>query len=703
MSETQNNPFLATTGLPQFDRMTPDQVAPAMDKVLADAEAGIEKIESSLTPTWAGLLEPLDELGIPFDYSWGCVSHLMSVKNSPELREAHEKVQPKLVELHLRINQSRPVYEGLLAIRDGDEWNKLDEAQRRIVESNIRSAEQAGVGLDGEAKERFVEISRELSKLGTKFSNNVLDAQKLFELILTDNGATQGWPQNLRDLAAQSHNEARELEESSVAADADEATADDGPWRITLDMPIYLPFLQHHRGRAEREQLFRAQVTVASTGEFDNTEVIAQTLRLRKEQVGLLGYDSYADYSLSSKMAPDVAAVEKMLGELGGPSRPHAEADLQDLRELAQGGGQPDGQTEELMHWDLQFWGERLREQRFDYTDDQLRPYFPMPRVLDGLFGIVERLFDVTVEAADGEAPVWQKDVRYFKVSGAGGEQIASFFLDAYSRPADKRGGAWMNDCLTRRRLRGTLSLPVVHLVCNGTPPVQDTPSLMSFREVETLFHEFGHGLQGMLTTVDYGEASGLNGVEWDAVELASQFMENWCYHKPTLMGMTQHVETGESLPDELFDKINRARTFRAGSLMLRQLEFSATDMMLHSSFDVAGSDTVFDAQRRISEKLAVFPLPDWDRMLCSFGHIFAGGYAAGYYSYKWAEVLSADVWGAFEEAGLDNDAALKKLGARFRDTVLALGGGRHPMDIFRDFRGREPDTQALLRQCGLL
>ncbi|MDA0336525.1 MAG: M3 family metallopeptidase [bacterium] len=698
-ADLSDNPFLATEGLPPFDRMEAEHVVPAMEQVLADSATAIVQIESSLTPTWEGLLQPLDELGIPHEYSWGCISHLMGVKNSPALRTAHEEMQPKLVEIGLRISQSKPVYEGLKAIRDGAEWERLDEAQRRIVEQNIRGAEHAGVGLEGADKERFLEISRELSQIGTQFSNNVLDARKAFELVLTDKTAATGWPQSLRHVAAQSYNEARTVEDSAVVADATEATAVDGPWRITLDYPSYLPFMQHHRGRSEREQLYRAQTTLASSGKHDNTDLITQTLRLRKERVALLGYDTYADFSLSNKMAPDVAAVDQMFSELSGPSRAHAEQDLQDLRQLARDGGQ----QEALAHWDLPFWSERLREQRFDYTDDELRPYFPMPRVLDGLFGVTQRLFDVTVESADGAAPVWHKDVRYFKVKDADGRQVASFYLDPYSRPQDKRGGAWMNECLTRRRVSGKLSLPVVHLVCNGTPPVGDTPSLMSFSEVETLFHEFGHGLQGMLSTVDYGEASGINGVEWDAVELASQFMENWCYHKPTLTGMTKHVETGAPLPDDLFDKISAARTFFAGTQMLRQLEFGKTDMTLHHAYDTTGSDTVFDVHRRVADEMSVFPLFADDRRLCSFTHIFAGGYAAGYYSYKWAEVLSADAWGAFEEAGLDNEEALQALGRRFRDTVLALGGGRHPMDVFRDFRGREPDTQALLRHSGLL
>ena len=323
--------------------------------------------------------------------------------------------------------------------------------------------------------------------------------------------------------------------------------------------------------------------------------------------------------------------------------------------------------------------------------------------MLQGLFGLIERLFGVRIVAADEEAPRWHKDVRFFKVLDESGTQVAAFYYDPYSRPENKRGGAWMDDCLSRRRINGKLQVPVAHLICNGTPPSGGKPALMTFREVETLFHEFGHGLQHMLTKVDYPDAAGISGVEWDAVELPSQFMENWCYHQPTVMGMTGHYETGEPLPDELFQKICAARTFRAGSDMLRQLTFGLTDMDLHSAFDPAGSESIFDVQRRVMERTSVLPMLPEDRFLCSFQHIFSGGYAAGYYSYKWAEVLSADAFGAFEEAGLDNDAAVREVGRRFRDTVLALGGARHPMDVFRDFRGRDPDPQPLLRQYGLV
>jgi oligopeptidase A len=696
---SNDNPFLATRGLPPYDKMEASQVAEAMDRVIATAEKKIDEIEQNLTPTWEGVMQPLEALDLPFSYAWSPVGHLLGVKNSDDLRTAHEAIQPRMVELSLRINQSRPIYDCLKALQAEPDWNRLDEAQRRAIEGKVLQAEHAGVGLQGEQKERFLEISRELSRISTKFSNNVLDARKQFELIIEDVGNAEGWPTTLKQVAAQSYNEARTSDDSKVAKDAGEASPDSGPWRITLDYPSFIPFMQHHRVRADRELMYRAQMTLASSGEFDNQELIRETLKLRKEKAGLLGYDSFADLSLSSKMASGVSAVSDMFDSLSAPSKPHADSDLKALAELAS----ESGQTESLLHWDTGFWAERLREKLFDYTDEELRPYFPLSRVLDGLFSLAERLFDVKITRADGEAPVWHDEVQYFKVADVSTyEQMASFYLDPYSRPSEKRGGAWMAGCLDRRIVDGEVRLPVVHLICNGTPPVGDTPSLMGFREVETLFHEFGHGLQGMLTTVDYAEVSGLGGVEWDAVELASQFMENWCYHKETLLGMTQHVESGEPLPDDLYEKIVASRNFRAGSLMLRQLEFGKTDMLLHSSFDPNGSETVFDVHRQVSSEMSVLQPLEEDCFLCGFSHIFAGGYAAGYYSYKWSEVLSADAFGAFEEAGLTNEAKIRVLGRKFRDTILALGGGRHPMELFKDFRGREPDTKALLLQTGL-
>ena len=416
-------------------------------------------------------------------------------------------------------------------------------------------------------------------------------------------------------------------------------------------------------------------------------------------QEGRLGYENYAAVSLARKMAGSVDAVQKMFDNLLSASQAGGQRELKEVTELANANGH-DG---ELAHWDVGFWAERLREERYAFTDEELRPYFSLERVLDGLFELCNRLFGITCKDATEKAPSWNDDVRYFEVFNENDDQIAAFYLDPYSRPENKRGGAWMDDCICRSVTSEHTRLPVAHLICNGTPPVGDTPSLMTFREVETLFHEFGHGLQHMMTTVDLRDVSGINGVEWDAVELPSQFMENWCYHRPTLLGMAIHYETAEVLPDDLFEKICKARTYRAASGMLRQLQFGMTDMTLHSAFDPNGDETVFDVHAQIAEKTSPLPPLPENRFLCSFQHIFAGGYAAGYYSYKWAEVLSADAFSAFEEAGLDNEETVAEVGRKFRDTVLAEGGSRHPMEIYEDFRGRAPNTDALLRHNGLV
>ena len=555
----------------------------------------------------------------------------------------------------------------------------------------MRNAELGGIGLSGAARERFNAIEQELSQLSTDFSNHVLDATKAYGLEITDAKDAEGWPETLRQLAAQSWSKAH--------ADAPPATPAAGPWRITLEAPLYIPFMEHCRNRDLREQLYRAFITRAATEPFDNSGLIPKILQLRQEQAKLLGFENYAAVSLSRKMAGKPDAVRDMFTRLRDASWTAAERDLADLKSLQES----HGDKTPLALWDVGFWAERLREQRFDYTDEQLRPYFPFEKVLDGLFRLMHRLFGVAVQRATEPVSLWNDDVRFYHIRDEAGELIAAFYLDPYSRPENKRGGAWMDNCLGRRRLPdGRLQLPVAHLVCNQTPPIGEKPSLMSFREVETLFHEMGHGLQHMLTKVELPDAAGIHGVEWDAVELPSQFMENWCYHRPTLLGMTGHYETGEPLPEDLFDKIAASRTYRAGSMMLRQLMLGMTDLELHTTYDPHGSESAFDVQRRIAKLTSLLPLLPEDRFLCAFSHIFAGGYAAGYYSYKWAEILSADAFAAFEEAGLDNDAAVAQTGRRFRDTVLALGGGKHPLDVFREFRGREPSVEPLLKQCGL-
>ncbi len=692
MGNPDKNPLMARTGLPDFNAITPEHVIPAMDATLAEIEKKLQEIEQNIVPTWEGLCQKLEDLDTPFEYTWGVVNHLISVKNSDALRKAHQEILPKVISFSLRMSQSRPIYEGLKKLQASTEFARLNDARRRIVEKKIKAAEHAGVGLDGAKRERFNEIAKRKSQLNTEFSNNVLDATKAFELVISNKSDTEGWPNNLKQQAAQSY--AKEKGQPGQKADPE-----NGPWRITLDYPSSGPFLQHSRNREQRREVYHAMVTRASCGKFDNSEKIREILELRHEEARILGFKTYAELSLDSKMAPDVAAVEKMFAELEKPAKPIARKELEDLKKIAA----ESGQKEELAHWDVAFWAERLREKLYDFTDDQLRPYFPLPRVLDGLFSLAERIFGIRIsKSSDSSIPIWHEDVDFFDIKDEDGTLMAHFYLDPYSRPAEKRGGAWMNECFGRRIISGKVRLPVIYLVCNGTPPLDGKPSLMSFNEVTTLFHEFGHGIQGMLTEIDEAEAAGINGVEWDAVELASQFMENWCYNKPTLMAMARHYETGQTIPEDLFEKVKAAKNFRSGSAMLRQLEFGKTDMYLHHHFDLKGKETPFEAGRKIALETGIMPPYEHERFLCSFSHIFAGGYCAGYYSYKWAEVLSSDAFAAFEEAGLENENAIRELGRKYRKTILAMGGSKHPTEVYKMFRGRDATTAALLRHSGL-
>ncbi|WP_036485799.1 M3 family metallopeptidase [Myxosarcina sp. GI1] len=681
------NPLLIGKGLPPFDKIEPAHVVPAMTELLNELEADLSKLEANVTPTWSGLAEPLTEMEEKLGWSWGIVGHLMGVKNSPELREAYETIQPEIVKFYNKLSQSKPLYEAFKELRNSKEWKQFEPAQQRIVEASLRDFELSGVGLEGEAKERFNQIQLELAELSTKFSNNVLDATKAFKLKLTDKKDVEGLPESALSLMAQTAKEEGETE----------ATTEAGPWVVTLDYPSFMPFMKYATNRELREKLYKAFISRASEGELDNKPHIDRILKLRQEKAKLLGFDSFAELSLARKMAPNVEAVEQLSEELRIASYEAAQQEFEELKAFA---------GQDLKHWDTSYWSEKQREAKFDFSEEELRPYFSLERVLDGLFGLVDRVFGVKVKAADGQAPVWHPDVRYFQIEDETGETIAYFYLDPYSRPAEKRGGAWMDDCIGRAKMtiedKTSTRLPVAYLICNQTPPVGDKPSLMTFREVETLFHEFGHGLQHMLTKVDYLGASGINNVEWDAVELPSQFMENWCYDRPTLFGMAKHYQTGETLPEEYYQKLLAAKNYMSGSAMLRQLHFGLVDIELHHRYQPGGEETPNQVRDRIAETTSILqPLPE-DNFLCSFGHIFAGGYAAGYYSYKWAEVLSADAFAAFEEAGLDDETAISKVGKLYRDTVLALGGSLHPMEVFKQFRGREPQTEPLLRHSGL-
>ncbi|MFM8605137.1 MAG: M3 family metallopeptidase [Cyanobium sp.] len=701
-------PLLVGEGLPSFEAILPQHVDAHIPELMAQLEAELAAIEAKLEAAlaegrsleWHELMDPLHRLGERLRWSWGVVSHLNGVCNSPELREAHARQQASVVAFGNRAGQSRAIHRALKSLESRSD---LDGTQRRILAAELRDMELRGVGLEGELQAAFNAASQELAELSTAFGNRVLDATNAWTLRLTGEAEVEGLPDSLRAQLAQ-----------AAAAVGDEgATPGNGPWLLGLDMPRYAPFLQYSRRRDLRERVYKAHVSRASGedpasgpggagGDRGNWPVIERILELRRQQAERLGYANWAEVSLASKMAGSEAQVERLLEDLRAAAYPAAERELEELRACA--GRHGATEAGDLQPWDVPFWAEVLRRERFDLDSEALRPWFPLPQVLDGLFALCDRLFAITIEAADGEAPVWHPDVRFFRVRDrATGAPIAAFYLDPYSRPGSKRGGAWMDECLVRSvRPDGTPVLPVAYLVCNQSPPVGQTPSLMTFQEVETLFHEFGHGLHHMLTTVERPQAAGINNVEWDAVELPSQFMENWCYDRSTLLGMACHWQSDEPLPEAEFAKLQAARTFMGGAATLRQVHFALTDLRLHSRWHPESGQTPEQLRREVAATTTLLEPIDEDAFLCSFGHIFAGGYSAGYYSYKWAEVLSADAFSAFEEVGLDNEELIRATGRRFRDTVLSLGGSRHPREVFEEFRGREPSAEALIRHTGL-
>jgi oligopeptidase A len=690
------SPLLRGEGLPPFEAITPEQVHTAIPQLLEQLNGELSTLESRLeqglseaegggTPLgWAEVMEPLHHLGERLRWSWGVVSHLNGVCNTPELREAHQSQQGAVVAFGSRAGQSAVLYRALGALLE--QRQGLDATQLRILEAERRDMELRGVGLAGAEQEAFNAATAELAKLASDFGNHVLDATNGWSLTLSTEEELAGLPKSLKDLLAQAAREAGE----------------EG-WRMGLDMPRVMPFLKYSQRRDLRETVYRAQVARASSGELDNGPLIERILTLRREQARRLGFTNWAEVSLASKMAGSVAEVEQLLEELRAAAYPAAERELDALRAIARRQGAPE--AGDLKPWDVAYWAEKLRQESFELNSEALRPWFPLEQVLQGLFGLCQRLFDIRIVSTDpGEAPTWHPDVRYFRVlDGASGTPLAAFYLDPFSRPGSKRGGAWMDECLGRSRTpAGEPVLPVAYLICNQSPPVGDTPSLMTFEEVETLFHEFGHGLQHMLTTVERPQAAGINNVEWDAVELPSQFMENWCYDRATLMGMARHWQSGEPLPEAEYQKLLVARTFMGASATLRQVHFALVDLRLHSVWSPEGGQSPEQLRRQLARTTTVLePIPE-DASLCAFSHIFAGGYSAGYYSYKWAEVLSADAFSAFEEVGLDVEDEVVATGRRFRDTVLALGGSRSPAEIFEAFRGRPPSSEALIRHSGL-
>lgn len=717
MANNLKNPVLPALlqgqGLPEYKEINANEIQIHIPRLLRSLNNELSELEQALnkklvseeTITWEDVMPPLHHINEQLRWSWGVVSHLNGVNNSSELREAHTAQQPEVVRFGNRIGQSKAIHSALIKLNKNPDQS-LDQTQQRILNTELLSMKHRGVGLEGAIQQEFNSASERLAELATNFSNHVLDATQQWSLLLTESEQVDGLPPRALEILASAARDAGDLHENGQPANAEH-----GPWRVGLDLPRYIPFITYSSQRELRETIYKAHVSRASSAELNNQPLIEEILDLRLDQAKRLGYANWAELSLASKMADSVQSVECLLEELRSAAYPVAESELAELQKFANQHiestktktARDDLPHDELKPWDVSFWAERLRQDRFNLNQENLRPWFPLPRVLEGLFNLCELLFNIRIEAADGEAPIWHDDVRFFRVLDQNGEALAAFYLDPFSRPSSKRGGAWMDECLIRSRGDDNqLVLPVAYLICNQTPPIGDKPSLMSFEEVETLFHEFGHGLQHMLTTINHPEAAGINNIEWDAVELPSQFMENWCLHRPTLMGMAKHWQTNEPLPEEEFQKLKSSRTFMAGSATLRQVHFALIDLRLHSQWNSAIGITPNQMRLELSPSTTIIHPIKEDNFLCAFSHIFCGGYAAGYYSYKWAEVLSADAFSAFEEAGLDLDEKLKETGARFRETVLSLGGSKPPSEVFVSFRGRPANTSALIRHSGL-
>ncbi len=686
-STPTDNPLLLPTApnaLPAFDRIRPDHAAPAIDSVLAENRARLQALfanaeSATQAAPWEGLLDPLEEIEDRLARVWGPVTHLFGVMSTAEWRKAYNACLPKITAYRLELAQNEVLfrtYEGLAA---SSAFGSLSAARQKVVRDAVRDFRLSGVALPPEGKTRFKEIALRLSELQSKFEENVIDS-------------VQGWSKHVTQEPLLSG-----MTEQGKASARAKATAKNlEGFRLTLDFPSYDAVISYADDRDLRRELYRAYGTRASdqgplAGKFDNTPLMDEILALRHEQALLLGMHSYAEMSFATKMAGTPDDVERFLLDLLARARPRAEVELAELKAFAKG---LDGLAD-FQPWDVAYYSEKLRQQKLGFSEEELRPYFPADRAITGMFVLVQKLYGVTIEKIEG-IPTWHADVTTYALREADGAQIGIFYLDPYTRE-DKRGGAWMDECIGRRRTRSGLQHPAAYLTCNFSPPLAGQPALLTHDELLTLFHEFGHGLHHLLTRVDEGSVSGIRGVAWDAIELPSQFMENWCYHEATLRSFARHFRTDEALPNQLLEKIRAGRAFQAGLATLRQIEFALFDLRLHRNYDPKTGGRVLETLTEVRNEVSVFPPPAWNRMPNSFTHVFAGGYAAGYYSYKWAEVLSADAFAAFEET-----LFAPATGRRFRDTVLAQGGSREAMDLFVDFRGRRPSIDALLRYSGL-
>ncbi len=673
------NALINMQGLPAFSSITPDMVEPAMDQLLQENRQTIQQLLGSRQEyTWKNLVEPLEKAEDRLSRTWSPVSHMNSVVNNDELRAAYNAVLPKLSEYATEVGQNGQLYNAYKQVA-GEAG--LDRAQRKLLQNALLDFHLSGVDLEEDKKQRFKEISQELSQLTTRFEENLLDATNAWSKLVTDESVLQGLPESALALARQTA-----------------AQRDQEGWLLTLEYPSYLPVMTYADDRQLRREVYEAFATRASdqgphAGQWDNTEAMERILELRHEQAGLLGFSNFADRSLAKKMARSSDEVIVFLTDLAERSRTQAENELDELREFA-------SETygfDDLQAWDIGYYAEKLRQDRHNISQEELKPYFPETRVLPGMFAVVERLYGIRIEETRG-IDTWHPDVRFFEIRDSHDHLRGQFYLDLYARPK-KRGGAWMDECATRFFTDTMDQIPVAYLTCNFSPPVDGKPSLFTHDEVLTLFHEFGHGLHHLLTTVDYPAVAGINGVAWDAVELPSQFMENWCWEKAALDLISGHVDTGDPIPDELYRRMYRAKNFQSAMQMVRQLEFALFDFRIHREYDPRRGGRIYEILQEVRQQVAVITPPAWNRFAHGFSHIFAGGYAAGYYSYKWAEVLSADAFSLFEERGIFN----ADTGQAFLQEVLQQGGSRDAMELFVAFRGREPKIEPLLRHSGIL
>jgi oligopeptidase A len=681
MTDPAANPLLDLSGLPRFAAIRPEHVEPAVVETLAANRVAIETLLRDATePTWDGFIQPIEDMNDRLSRIWSPVSHLNAVMNNEPLRKAYNACLPKLSAYWTELKQDERLYRAYKAVAARPDFASLTAAQQKIVDNVLRDFRLSGAELNDVDKAHFKAIVEELSVLQSKFDENLLDATNAWSLLVTDPKELAGLPESALAAARQ-------------AAERNGQTG----WRLTLHMPSYLPVMMYADNRALRAQMYEAHVTRASelgphAGQWDNTASMQRMLRLRAGMARLLGFPHYAALSLETKMADSTEEVLAFLRDLVARSRPAAQKELTELRSFA--AARFGMQT--LEAWDIPYYSEKLRQERYAFSDEDLRPYFPEPQVVSGLFQVVQRLYGLEIHEVKG-VELWHPDARFYEIRDGAGQVRGRFYLDLYAR-AHKRGGAWMDDCITRKRDRSGVQVPVAYLTCNFSAPVDGKPALFTHDEVTTLFHEFGHGLHHMLTLVDYSGVAGINGVKWDAVELPSQFMENWCWERQALDVLAKHHETGAPLPDELYKKMIAARNFQSAMQMLRQLEFSLFDMRLYSDFDPDGPKTILQLLDEVRQEVAVVFPPAFNRFANSFGHIFPGGYAAGYYSYKWAEVLSADAFSKFEENGVFD----RRTGEEFLHAILEQGGAYEPMELFVRFRGRKPKIDALLRHSGL-